>query len=155
MHALDKKSTKPLYEQLYELLRDDILSGRIGEGKKLPSKRSLADQLRISTITVENAYSQLIAEGYVRSAQRSGYFVQYSGGAVKLPERGPRGLPKCPVDKPNETTEQTPQQSAGAELFPFSVWSRLMRSVISERGTRLLQPVKNGGAPELREAISG
>lgn len=153
MQALDKNSKKPLYEQLYELLRDDILSGRIGEGKKLPSKRALADQLQVSLITVENAYLQLIAEGYVRSAQRSGYFVQYSGGAVKLPER--RTEPKTLPDDLPKDTEQTPLPSAGVELFPFSVWSRLMRSVILEQGTRLLQPVKNGGAAELRAAISG
>lgn len=150
MQALDKNSTKPLYEQLYELLRDDILSGRIGEGKKLPSKRTLSEQLQVSLITVENAYSQLIAEGYVRSAQRSGYFVQYSGGAVKLPER--RAEPSTYSDDLSKDTEQTPQPSA--KLFPFSVWSRLMRSVILEQNTRLLQPVKNGGAYELRAAIS-
>lgn len=155
MKALDKNSTKPLYEQLYEYLRDDILSGRIRAGKKLPSKRALADQLQISLITVENAYSQLIAEGYVRSVQRSGYFVQYSGGVVKLPERGRCNLPEqFTEDTQNDTIEQIPQPSAGAELFPFSVWSRLMRSVILEQGTRLLQPVKNGGAQELRKAIS-
>lgn len=153
MRALDKNSAKPLYEQLYELLRDDILSGRIGEGEKLPSKRTLAEQLQVSLITVENAYSQLIAEGYVRSAQRSGYFVQYSGGAVKLPER--KTAPKTLPENVRKDTEQTPQLSAGVEIFPFSVWSKLMRSVILEQGTRLLQPVKNGGAEELRAAISG
>lgn len=150
MQALDKNSTKPLYEQLYEYLRDDILSGRIGEGEKLPSKRTLAEQLQVSLITVENAYSQLIAEGYVRSAQRSGYFAQYSGGAVKLR----KALPKTFSNDLPKNTEQTPIPSAGVEMFPFSVWSRLMRSVILEQGTRLLQPVKNGGAAELRTAIS-
>lgn len=152
MQALDKNSTKPLYEQIYELLRNDILSGRIASGKKLPSKRMLAEQLQVSLITVENAYSQLIAEGYVRSAQRSGYFVHYSGGAVTLPER--RAEPKTVPDEQPKASEQMPQPSAGVELFPFSVWSRLMRSVILEQGTRLLQPVKNGGAAELRAAIS-
>ena len=86
MEMLDKNSAKPLYEQLYELMRDEILKGRLKEGKKLPSKRSLSDKLQISLITVENAYSQLIAEGYVRSEQRSGYYVQYSGGAVEIPK---------------------------------------------------------------------
>lgn len=152
MQTLDKSSTKPLYEQLYELLRDDILSGRIVEGKKLPSKRTLADHLQVSLITVENAYSQLIAEGYVRSVQRSGYFVKYSGGAVKLPER--KGERKIFHDDLSGNAEQSPQRSAGVELFPFSVWSRLTRSVILEQGMRLLQPVKNGGAAELRAAIS-
>ena len=149
MQALDKNSEKPLYEQIYELLRDEILSGRLSEGEKLPSKRTLADKLQVSLITVENAYSQLIAEGYVRAEQRSGYFVQYSGGAVDLPKNQHR------IIFENPPVEETPQPSAGASIFPFSVWTKLMRSIILEKGTELLQPVKNGGAYELREAISG
>lgn len=148
MKALDKSSEKPLYEQLYEFLRDDILTGRTAKGKKLPSKRALAEQLQVSVITVENAYSQLIAEGYVRAEQRSGYFVQYSGEAVEPPRSG---LPEKP---PREYVSEDVLPNAGAAVFPFSVWTRLMRSVILDRGTRLLQPVESGGAYELREAIS-
>ena len=148
MRALDKNSAKPLYEQLYENIKGDILSGKMSEGEKLPSKRSLAEQLRISVITVENAYSQLIAEGYVRAAERSGYYVQYSGGAVD-PFHGE--LPMIGSAEP--LGESVPEPSAGD--FPFSVWTRLMRSVILEKGTALLQPVRGGGAEELRRAISG
>ena len=149
MNSINKKSKKPLYEQLYENLRDDILSGKMTAGEKLPSKRALAERLQVSVITVENAYSQLIAEGYVRAAERSGYYVQYSGGAVKLPSV--KELPKPPQKADGLPLE--PQ--ANTELFPFSVWTRLMRSVILEKGTALLQPVTAGGAMELREAISG
>lgn len=151
MRALDKNVSKPLYEQLYEQIRGEILSGRMSEGEKLPSKRSLAEQLRVSLVTVENAYAQLIAEGYVRTAQRSGYFVQYSGGALEFPER----VNRSEQHLPEESAEQSgPDESAGAAEFPFSVWTRLMRLVISEKGTKLLQPVENGGAFELRAAIS-
>lgn len=148
MKALEKNSDKPLYEQLYELLRDDILTGRTAKNKKLPSKRALAEQLQVSIITVENAYSQLIAEGYVRAEQRSGYFVQYSGEAISPPRSG---LPEKP--KRGSVTESA-GESAGAAIFPFSVWTRLMRSVILEQGERLLRPVENGGAYVLREAVS-
>lgn len=144
------KKEKALYEQLYESIRDDILSGKIREGEKLPSKRALAESRRVSVITVENAYSQLIAEGYVRAAQRSGYYVQYSGGATRLPAvNTPRS-----ADEP-QAEETAPEQSASADLFPFSVWTRLMRSVILEKSTELLSPVTSGGAMELRRAISG
>ena len=148
--SLERNSEKPLYEQIYEQIRGDILSGRIAEGKKLPSKRALAEQLQVSVITVENAYSQLIAEGYVRAAQRSGYFAAYSGEAIEKPKVKPRKLPN---NVKKGEAELPP--SAGEDIFPFSVWTRLMRSVILEKGTRLLQPVDNGGAYELREAISG
>lgn len=150
MKALDKNAAKPLYEQLYENIKDDILSGKMSEGEKLPSKRVLAEQLQISVITVENAYSQLIAEGYVRAAERSGYYVQYSGGAVELSRSE---LPKS--ESSEQSDESASEPSAGAGDFPFSVWTRLMRSVILEKGTALLQPVQSGGAEELRRAISG
>ncbi len=149
MQALDKNNNKPLYEQLYEHLRDDMLAGRIKKGEKLPSKRMLADQLQVSLITVENAYSQLIAEGYVRAVQRSGYFAQYSGDTAEPRVREPQNH----FETQREETPQ--QQSASETLFPFSVWTRLMRSVILEQGMRLLQPVVSGGAYELREAVSG
>lgn len=153
MRALDKNSAKPLYEQLYENIRGDILSGKMSEGEKLPSKRALAEQQQISVVTVENAYSQLIAEGYVRAAERSGYYVQYSGGAVETQyaELTRGELPDN--EKEDPVGEGAFEPSAGD--FPFSVWTRLMRSVILEKGTALLQPVRSGGAEELRRAISG
>lgn len=144
------KKEKSLYEQIYESIRDDILSGKLREGEKLPSKRSLAESRHVSIITVQNAYGQLIAEGYIRAAERSGYFVQYSGGITSFPD--------CEIsDNTGEfQTEKTaPKQSSSADLFPFSVWTKLMRSVILEKSTALLQPVTSGGAMELRRAISG
>lgn len=145
---IDKTSGTPLYEQLYENIKQDILSGRIACGAKLPSKRSISDQLGVSLITVENAYSQLIAEGYVRAAQRSGYFVQYSGDAPILPPRAQTVQPSEPE------LSVRPVKRRGEALFPFTVWAKLMRSVILEKGTELLAPVRSGGAEELRKAIS-
>lgn len=143
---LDKTGGKSLYEQIYEDIRGDILSGRLSVGQKLPSKRTTAERLRVSLITVENAYSQLIAEGYVRAAERSGYYVQYSGGALNVPERlEVHEAPPAEVSVPD-----TEEPSA----FPFTVWARLMRSVLLEKGTALLRPVRHGGAEELCRAIS-
>lgn len=144
--SLDTDSKKPLYERIYRALKADILTGTLKIGDRLPSKRALAEELDVSLITVANAYEQLIAEGYVRAEQRSGYYVQYSGGVVEL----------NPLPEP--IYEERPPEDESAEtsgVFPFSVWTRLMRRVILEKGTALLQPVQNGGAYELRSAISG
>ncbi len=145
---IDKSSEKSLYEQLYESFRNDILSGKFMPGERLPSKRSLAEQLSISVITVENAYSQLIDEGYVSSEERSGYFVRYSGEAMKMPEQT---APPQTVPVSGENIED----GGVTENFPFSVWAKLMRAVIKEKGTSLLVPVPGEGAAELRTAISG
>ena len=71
-YILDPGGRTPLYEQLYRLIRRDIMSGALRGGERLPSARQLAAHLEISRITVDTAYSQLLAEGYVTSAPRRG-----------------------------------------------------------------------------------
>lgn len=147
---LDRNSRISLYEQIYEDIKSDILSGRLVHGEKLPSKRTVSERLGVSLITVENAYAQLIAEGYVRAAQRSGYFVQYNGEIIA---KG-TAQKKCISTNEETITEEYEQQESTDSVFPFSVWARLMRSVILEKGTAILRPVRHGGAGELCSAIS-
>ena len=74
-YSLYEKGTKPIYEFLYECIKNDILSGNLSPDEKLPSKRSFAKNLGISVITVENTYSQLTAEGFIYSLPQKGFFV--------------------------------------------------------------------------------
>jgi DNA-directed RNA polymerase subunit beta' len=62
-YTFEKHSGVSLYEQLYRHIKEDILTGRLAAGEKLPSKRTLSNHLEVSVITVKNAYEQLIAEG--------------------------------------------------------------------------------------------
>ena len=80
-YELSHESKTPLYVQLYEAIRADILSGSLPGGEKLPSKRALAEHLSLSKITVETAYAQLLDEGYLTSRERSGYFAAAGKGA--------------------------------------------------------------------------
>mgnify|MGYP000810745886 FL=1 len=73
-YSFSNKGELSLYEYLYRCIRTDIETGTIAPGEKLPSKRSFARHLGVSLITVEGAYSQLIAEGYLRAEPRRGYF---------------------------------------------------------------------------------
>ena len=75
-YELKKSPGVPLYEALYRCIRDDILAGNLTPGQKLPSKRSLAQNLEISKITVETAYGQLLSEGYIRAQEKVGFFVE-------------------------------------------------------------------------------
>ena len=147
-YELKKSPGVPLYEALYRCIRDDILSGKLPAGEKLPSKRALAQHLELSKITVETAYSQLLAEGYISSREKVGYFVET-------------------VERPSPPAKTTPQPSpertaapvldltrSGTEHFPFSVWTRLQREVMLDYGERLLQPLPHQGIPELRTAIA-
>ncbi len=140
-----KKRSKTLYEEVYEEIKNDILTGKLKKGERLVSKRNLAEQFGVSVVTAENAVAQLVAEGYITAVERSGYYIRYSGGGV------------APIER-EEISEEIPEDnrviSGAASLFPFTVWARLMRAVILEQDTRLLMPVSGGGVYELKAAIS-
>ena len=150
---LDSSGSRPLYEQLYRYIRDEIEAGRLAAGERLPSKRALAAHLKISVVTVEGAYGQLQAEGYLRSEPKRGFFVQ----AVQEEHR-----PPAPALRPEEPARPRPApdydfSTSGVDvsLFPTSTWARLMRQVLSGRADALLSSPHPQGAPELRRAIAG
>ena len=142
-----------VYECLYRDIKRDILEGRIREGEKLPSKRSLARHLEISVITVENAYAQLMVEGYVYGVEKKGYFVSALGERLPEPGEPVRLAVKEAVEEKYQVDFTA--NSLMTDSFPFSVWTRIMRRVLAERKTELLKRVPYQGVAELREAISG
>ena len=146
-YELKKAPGVPLYEALYRCIRGDILSGALAPGERLPSKRALAQNLEVSKITVETAYAQLLAEGYIRAQEKVGYFVEYHPQPT-LQEALPPRQEQAPEGKWLDLT------GAGTEKFPFSVWSRLQREVMLDYGEKLLLPLPPQGISELRQAIS-
>ena len=144
MDAIKKEAHgKALYIQLYEQLRGAIIAGHYPYGTKLPSKRTLAEEMGISTVTAEHTLSLLEDEGYIEPRERSGYFVIYSENEG-FGSPAPAGPPPRPhIHGP------TPEES-----FPFSVLALSMRKVISDYGETLLEKCPNAGAQELREAIA-
>lgn len=65
----------PLYQQLYQAIREAIESGALASGTRMPSIRRLPEELGVSRTTVEAAYQQLCVEGYLKSRPQRGYFV--------------------------------------------------------------------------------
>lgn len=128
--------------QLYHQLRRDILHGVYKYGDKLPSKRTLAAETHTSVVTAEHAYEILCDEGYIQSHQRSGYFVTYRKQDLVLVPESEEKLPKPPV-----------RHYHSENAFPFSVFAKTMRTVISQYGEQLLIKSPNLGCPELRQAI--
>ena len=147
-YELKKAPGVPLYEALYRCIREDILSGTLVPGAKLPSKRALAAHLKVSKVTVEGAYSQLLAEGYLRSEEKVGYFVESN--------HHPRAQrhATAPAEAPAPRWLLDLTVNAPATGFPFSVWMRLQRQVMLDYGDRLLAPLPILGCPELRQAIA-
>ena len=76
-YHLEERGEKNLYEYIYTCIKNDILDGKIIYGEKLPSKRALARNLGVSVITIENAYAQLLLEGYIISKEKRGYYVNH------------------------------------------------------------------------------
>lgn len=85
---MESRGDLSLYEYLYRCIRHDIAHGKVEPGQKLPSKRALAKQLGVSLITVEAAYDQLVAEGYIRSRERCGYYACDLAPAAQIEEQG-------------------------------------------------------------------
>ena len=133
----------PAYQQLYLQMREDIINGIYPVGSKLPSKRTVALDRNISTVTVEHAYALLCEEGYVEPRERSGFFVIF---------RADDGFVSSPVQKRQQSVRPQDEPDALVE-FPFSVLTKTMRKVMSENGERVLERSPNLGAVELRETI--
>ncbi|BAK97487.1 putative GntR family transcriptional regulator [Oscillibacter valericigenes Sjm18-20] len=150
-YSMEDRGGLTLYEYLYRCIRGDILSGALAVGERLPSKRTLAEHLGVSVITVEGAYQQLEAEGYVHTRPRSGFFV--ARVERSLPARQPptdiqfRPEPEWKLDLKTNRVD--------AARFPLSTWARLTRQVLAEEGPALLSPLPHQGLPSLRRAICG
>lgn len=145
---------KNKYYALYSAIREDILSGNLRAGERLPAKRALAENLSVSVITVQTAYEQLLAEGYITSRERRGYFV----AEVAVSGVAPKILQSPPInDGEREEGKYALDLCSGrapAKLFPFSVWAKLMRETLSDEGEHLLERVPCGGDGALRAAIA-
>jgi len=154
-YALENRGTDTLYEYLYKQIKADILSKKLVAGERLPSKRLLAKNLNVSTITVENAYSQLVAEGYIYSIPKSGYYVtDISADLMEpLPER-----PAKQFEKPEEKKTyfaDFASNSTVEDAFPFSIWSKLLKEVMAENSKELMSRSPSKGVYELRSAVAG
>ena len=135
-YELGKKRGRPLYEQLYIAVKNDICQGKLQAWEKLPSKRDLARHLSISVATVENAYGLLIAEGYISAKAKSGYYV-IPHNHIQAHQTLPPSPP--PPEKNKNDFLDLRSNSLSDNDFPFSVWSKLMRKTMTEYGKQLLQ----------------
>lgn len=142
-----------LYLHLYKCIKNDIISGNLVPGERLPSKRSFAKNLNISTITIENAYAQLIAEGYLYSIPKKGYYVaDIANTLTDAPKRNTENFALA-SDNSSYLVDFTSNQT-NPDNFPFSIWTKLLREVILDNRKELMKNSPSGGILELRRAIA-
>lgn len=149
---LEKNADKPLYEQLYNGIKQAIIMKKIEVGEKLPSKRKLANFLNISQTTIEIAYSQLLAEGYITAKSRIGYFVE---AIDVLPYIQKENTPTQAVQNPKK--QYLIDFNPGAidiETFPFSIWRKYAKDLFDENYKELLLTGHPQGELALRTEIA-
>ena len=161
-YDMGERGNASRYDYLYRCIRHDIAHGNILPDERLPSKRALARNLGVSVITVEAAYAQLIAEGYVRAEERRGYFacelspVARGGrceGARLRGDAGCAGAPEGNLTTPALSSAAT--ASAATRLFPYQTWARVMRRTLTEESSATLaEAALAAGSPRLRQAIA-
>lgn len=152
-YSFDKRGDQSLYEYLYDCMKADIVHGVLAPNEKLPSKRTFAANHGISIVTVENAYGQLMAEGYIYSRPKSGFYVSAIQNPIipskEEPSFSPVPEPQIPDGSINLISNHT-----SPDNFPFSIWAKLTRQLLSEQSSKLLTPPPAGGVSELRAAIA-
>lgn len=152
-YSFEKRGKQSLYEYLYNCIKEDILSFRLAPDEKLPSKRALSKHLDISTITVETAYGQLMAEGYIYSVPKSGFFVSHIASSersnnIKTEEED------ISSQEQSEYFADFVTNSAPSDNFPFTIWTKLMRETMSDDQKKLMVSSPSVGIYELRKAIA-
>jgi len=140
-YSIDKEK-RPLYLQIYKLIKNDIVEGLFPYNSKLPSKRLLSNELKVSTITVEHAYTLLCDEGYVESRERSGYFVVF---------RQTDGFASSATG--SDIKIHSHHSVSMYPSFSISILSKTMRKVLTDYQDIILDKSPNFGCNNLRESI--
>ena len=158
---LENNSEKCLYVQIYEHIREEIKEGKLLAGERLPSTRSLAEYLKVARSTVDVAYSQLQSEGYSEAIPYRGFFVCRIEELFQMESGGDGGRSLAEAingqAKKSEDSEiQCDFSPNGIDMsgFPFSVWKKITRNILSEAGNDLYLLGEPQGDFELRETIS-
>lgn len=152
---LNSKDQTPLYIQLTNYIKQEILSGKIKTGEKLPSKRKLAEYLGVSINTIQSAYEQLTAEGYVESKPRTGLFVtaiedeRFLTSMVEPPK-----LESKSVSLVEKATIDFNSGKVDLAHFPYSVWRKLTIQALYEDQGDLFDTGNPQGEQLLREEIA-
>ena len=134
-----------MYEYLYKCIRNDITQGKIKAGEKLPSKRTFAKNLGISVITVENAYGQLSAEGYIYSMPKRGFYVSDLSSATMEKKKVRKEQLTLTGGATSYFADFSINQT-DSEIFPFTIWSKTVREVLNDNQKQLMINPPCGGS---------
>jgi GntR family transcriptional regulator/MocR family aminotransferase len=158
---IDKNNnTIPMYRQIYNLLRNQILSGKLERHSRLPSSRTLSQELGISRIVVVQAFEQLLAEGYIYTAIGNGTFVSDLPIQEKINKRVSLDNLSSLLYRPELLREPNPgiidfrPGVPDLSVFPIKKWGKLYRDVCHDIQSKNLNYYNPEGSLFLRKEIS-
>lgn len=143
-----RNETMPKYVRLYFCIRREIEKGNIEPDSRLPSIRQVSRELGLSSTTVENAYNQLMVEGYIYSIPQKGYYAASLDHSFINMENHP--VRKAITKDISEVYDDFPD----TEIFEFSEWKRIYSRIMKEFQHRLLMEGDPQGEAELRKSLS-
>lgn len=152
--SLDNSRKEPLYEQIYQYIRGELEKGNIRAGERLPSGRILSRNLGVSRSTVDQAYDQLLAEGYMISLPRKGYFACELDRLYEMPHRQSRELIFDEKNVQAEWKYDFALNGIDREGFPYLTWQKISRQVLSQDDGTLFQLGDAQGQRELRSELA-
>ena len=161
---LDPNGHESLYLQLYRYIRDEIMTGAIASHARMPSIRQLAAHLDVSRTPIALAYEQLLAEGYIISRPRSGYYASEVDGsfgtAADKKDAAPNGARPHLSERTAAEGEQPIRfdfEYGGVDLqhFPYAAWRKLMNRCLWPENGDMLAYGDYQGDPGLRKEIAG
>jgi len=149
--VIDENSTRPYYLQLYDYIKNAVISGEVSANEKLPSLRSLSKHLKLSLTTITLAYSQLSVEGYIYSKPNSGFFasnIAFAQTPIKSEDFSAFGFSELHLEP-----EPFPYQH-DLSSFNFNKWKKCFNRVLTDYSHLLLSESEPQGEYALRHEIS-
>lgn len=144
----------PLYEKIYEHIKVEIVTGKLTRGEKLPSTRHLAASLAVSRSTVEMAYEQLLAEGYIHAKPCRGFFVCDITGLYQLRNENMKQELAAEQSKEKHWRVDFSPYVIDTRNFPYNVWRKMHKNVLLDDREELLLSGDRRGEQALRQVIA-
>ena len=151
---LDQKSNIPLYLQLADYIKQEIAAGKINPQEKLPSKRKLSNYLGLSLNTIQSAYDQLKAEGYIESKPRKGLYVTNFEDDIIINQEYPPNLEVKSEEVQANNKIDFNSGKIDLNHFPYSIWRKLAVQSLYEDQGELFYSGNPQGELELRQQIA-
>ncbi len=149
-----------LYRQIYEYIKNEIKEGKLQRNEKLPSTRSLAEYLQVARSTVDTAYAQLLAEGYIEARPYKGYYICDIEGLLDMSLVGEKSAIKNSVDSQMDADgvqehyqyDFSPH-AISMKDFPFATWKKITKEILVDANSEMFALGNSQGDIRLRETI--